>query len=250
MTFHGPAVYPEYMTDYNITLCPSDPMTSVIPLDEQMADILAGTLDSSENAAFSNGDLNQDGNFNGTDVAIWACVPRSYMYTAWAVKSDEEIAGVLEAIEIFKDSGDGKIPGMKGMPPFPDADNDIVVDGSFAPWEFNGVSVNPCGTHGSDTVFRLREGIERFFITDINNPAASAVGQSELAVMWDFFASAQTHASGGFGQGVQKFNHLPGGCNVLFLDGHVDFIKFGDEEFPISMWLAGFLGDVKYGGGH
>ena len=26
------------------------------------------------------------------------------------------------------------------------------------------------------------------------------------------------------------FNHLPGGCNVLYLDGHVDFVRY--EPFP------------------
>ena len=35
------------------------------------------------------------------------------------------------------------------------------------------------------TVYRLKEGIERFFITDINNPAGSATAQSQLFVMWD-----------------------------------------------------------------
>ena len=34
------------------------------------------------------------------------------------------------------------------------------------------------GTAGGDTLYRLREGIERFLITDINNPGASAQAQS------------------------------------------------------------------------
>ena len=40
------------------------------------------------------------------------------------------------------------------------------------------------GTGGGNTVYRLREGIERFTITDINNPAASATAQSDIFVMF------------------------------------------------------------------
>jgi prepilin-type processing-associated H-X9-DG protein len=28
------------------------------------------------------------------------------------------------------------------------------------------------------------------------------------------------------GGAVEFFNHIPGGCNVLFQDGHVEFIKY------------------------
>jgi beta-lactamase regulating signal transducer with metallopeptidase domain len=38
---------------------------------------------------------------------------------------------------------------------------------------------------GTYTIYRLREGIERFLITDINNPAASALAQSIIPVVWE-----------------------------------------------------------------
>ncbi|MBL7650278.1 MAG: hypothetical protein JNK74_29325, partial [Candidatus Hydrogenedentes bacterium] len=94
-------------------------------------------------------------------------------------------------------------------------------------------------------LYHLKEGIERFFITDINNPAGSAVAQSTLAMMWDVV-----------GTDVSIFNHVPGGANVLFADGHVEFQKyvangdatqanFGangeDDQFPTSTtwaWLT------------
>ena len=63
--------------------------------------------------------------------------------------------------------------------------------------------------------YRLREGIERFFITDVNNPAATAHAQSELMVMADNIADA-----------AESFNHIPGGANILFMDGHVDFFRY------------------------
>ena len=60
-------------------------------------------------------------------------------------------------------------------------------------------------------LYRFREGIERFFITDINNPGL-VKAQSELATIWDVV-----------GESVSIYNHVPGGANVLFMDGHVEF---------------------------
>jgi prepilin-type processing-associated H-X9-DG protein len=78
-------------------------------------------------------------------------------------------------------------------------------------------------------VYRLREGIERFFITDINNPAAGAQAQSELPVMYDQV-----------GTSVETYNHVPGGGNVLFMDGHVEFIKY-PGDYPVCRTWASFM---------
>jgi len=67
---------------------------------------------------------------------------------------------------------------------------------------------------GSDSLFRTREGIERFFITYINN-------------------AANTNLSVNTGRIRDHFNHVPGGSNVLYLNGYVEFIKF-----PVSNFLS------------
>jgi prepilin-type N-terminal cleavage/methylation domain-containing protein/prepilin-type processing-associated H-X9-DG protein len=93
----------------------------------------------------------------------------------------------------------------------------------------------PYGVGDSDRVYRLREGIERFLITDINNPGASARAQSEIFVMWDI---TSTVASG--------FNHVPGGSNVLYLDGHVSFIRYpGPQDSPLNKGFAAFTGEIS-----
>ena len=38
-----------------------------------------------------------------------------------------------------------------------------------------------------------------------------------------------------------RFNHIPGGMNVLYLDGHVRFIKYR-TEYPGSPGAAYFIG--------
>ncbi|MBX3180820.1 MAG: hypothetical protein KF886_26020 [Candidatus Hydrogenedentes bacterium] len=69
----------------------------------------------------------------------------------------------------------------------------------------------------SATFNRLREGVERFFITDINNAGASAQAQSEIVCLYD---EAQKS-----GNTWGRYNHVPGGVNVLFMDGHVEFSR-------------------------
>jgi len=103
-----------------------------------------------------------------------------------------------------------------------------VTDGDWPPWMPPPSAAT--GTAGGNVVYRLREGIERFLITDINNPAASAAGQSEIPVMWDAFGNTQPSENN---SGAMVFNHIPGGANVLYFDAHVDFVRY-PSEFPIS----------------
>ncbi len=87
----------------------------------------------------------------------------------------------------------------------------------------------------------LREGIERFIITDINNPAAGARAQSDMFVMWDAWTDGRNASNtdpsqsylGGGQAAIAYFNHIPGGCNVLYMDGHVEYVRFG-EKAPIA----------------
>ena len=91
-------------------------------------------------------------------------------------------------------------------------------------------NVNGNGNGGGDTVYRVREGIERFLITDINNPAASAKAQSEVFILWDNVSTQ-----------VAKFNHIPGGSNVLYMDGHVEFLKYPTKS-PVNEAMARLMG--------
>jgi prepilin-type processing-associated H-X9-DG protein len=138
----------------------------------------------------------------------------SYLYMGWAIP-DNSLLGTGEAdleasvIPVLLDFAEALgigLPAGTGK-----ADSDL----EFSP--------HPNPAIGDVTLYRLREGIERFFITDINNPAASAKAQSELAVYWDELST-----------GVEGFNHIPGGCNVLYMDGHCEFRKYPDPEFPVT----------------
>jgi len=65
-------------------------------------------------------------------------------------------------------------------------------------------------------------GVERFLITDILHPAANNKAASEIPVMWDHLTRE-----------IISFAHLPGGINVLYMDGHVDFLRY-PSKFPAT----------------
>jgi prepilin-type processing-associated H-X9-DG protein len=50
------------------------------------------------------------------------------------------------------------------------------------------------------------------------------MSQSTLPVMFDAWATSITY--GGENNGTARFNHVPGGSNCLFFDGHVEFNKY------------------------
>jgi prepilin-type N-terminal cleavage/methylation domain-containing protein/prepilin-type processing-associated H-X9-DG protein len=199
LTWNGPSVYPEYLSDYKVTVCPSS----------------TGDIDEYEGGRY---------NFmHDPDEGINPCrfSDSSYNYLGYAV-SDNQIyidpalkntnvdpisnvnIDALTALAMFTGSNPSTL-----NPPNDVVDNDV--------------------TSGDITVYRLREGIERFFITDINNPAASATAQSELWILFD-----------GVTEEVSQYNHIPGGSNVLFMDGHVEFLKYPSES-PITRCIVAIV---------
>jgi len=78
----------------------------------------------------------------------------------------------------------------------------------------------------------LREGVERFLITDINNPAGSAQAQSLVPVLIEI--SAWKHK-----KSEREFK----GANVLYMDGHVQFVGYG--TFPVVKSILDALSGLE-----
>ena len=89
------------------------------------------------------------------------------------------------------------------------------------------------GSGASDTLLRLKEGVVRFLITDINNAGATAQAQSTIWI-----------AADQLGDEPSGFNHIPGGSNVLYLDGHVSFVRY-EEGAPAYRSMASSVGTVQ-----
>lgn len=212
MLFNGPAMIPEYINDYNVIWCPSWG-ANPDPIDRYDGD-----------------KGNGDGVITPEEIG-----QEPYHYTGWLLLDDENILGPLVGTIGDGPNGRHEEPAYVNTPWGELAQANVDTDGRASLDDFT-VSDAFAGTQigGGNTIFRLRDGIERFLITDINNPAASARATSTVPLMWDH-ASTKTI----------DFSHVPGGGNVLYLDGHVDFLRYPADRFPFTQDSARTLG--RYG---
>jgi len=196
----GLSVYPDYLTAPDVLVCPSSahsgtvlrPGGEVSWVDEQ-------------------GDLDLDPTTGCGDFSLYG--DESYTYVGYGVPRDNRF-----------------LLGWPGFDPEDQGGMDYVI------MAVQPMFLDPGSDHqlehpelGTVPFMRLREGIERFFITDINNPAQADVSQAEMPVMWDMVSVD-----------AKQFNHAPTGANVLFMDGHVTFERYPAETFPVNPYM-GFI---------
>jgi prepilin-type N-terminal cleavage/methylation domain-containing protein/prepilin-type processing-associated H-X9-DG protein len=208
----GPALYPEYLTDINVLICPSDALA--------------------QDRIYGDGIWFRDKDAERGEVDPCALTAESYNYWGWAMHKDFYLK-----------------PGVNPNDPAIQSLSDATADylnmdffGAFSKM-FVAAGTSPVGevsydedlkyekeAGGQQTIYRLREGIERFFITDINDPGASAHAQSGILVMHDYISPI-----------ITAFNHVPAGGNSLFLDGHVKFTRY-PGDFPTTRAFSVVIG--------
>jgi len=264
-------LYPEYMPDPNITICPSDQDNDVREADEPTCIAVNENWGCEGSGA------------GGRCLTDYSAIPQNVGATSCGIIDDAQdsyayLGWVFDKLDVNQNLGDnvsgqalsiGQILQITGSPPSVDNVsaptqttqpfeyflNDWVVDCTplttsdviaaqdcynnapdqdFSPVVDPANPTQPYGIGDTDTIFRLREGIERALITDINNPGASARAQSDIFIMWDITSTI-----------AADYNHVPGGSNVLYLDGHVDFIRYpGPTDSPLNRGFAEFAGEI------
>lgn len=227
--FDAYAMYPEYLSDWNVCICPSDPDPglSIIGFNDDGSP--RGT-----NCQFAGIATSGDNSYAYLGYMMDRCDGDDPTVAAPAVSSGGPQSIPAQLFGLFVTlSGSSALGASKPLNP--------ATTGAAALRALLGdVNVGvPNGNHGSDTILRLREGVERFMITDINNPAAGAEAQSTIPVMWDLISTNPT--------GSAQYNHVPGGGNVLYMDGHVGWLKYDAlGDFPINrafgaavLWAGG-----------
>lgn len=192
------AMYPEYLPDLDVMICPSnifgataleqwDEGNSASPLWEEVPN-------------FSN-----NGRVEPCEVVV-----EPYYYYGYAFGQDQFTPH--ETHEILRET-------------FEALAERVTVDGETFAVDEDLPMTMPIGRQ--ESFFRLREGIERFFITDINDAGANNQGASRIVVMHDAISDEVSH-----------FNHIPGGANVLYLDGHVEYERWPQTaeggKFPMN----------------
>lgn len=226
------AIHPEYLVDPNILVCPGSPVQGDRALRRVRS--LPGRTCAWE-GRISDGD-------------------NSYQYTGFVLDKTGEDAPLLRAgsLGVRKESdaafalligmivggggGEGVLRGPVGDR---NPANDAVLDADLSGTEARGWLTDlyakppvPLGNRDTDTFRRLCEGVERFLITDTLTPEESARVQSTLPVLWEPVAY--------LGADI-LFNHIPGGANVLYMDGHVAYVRY-PSGLPAAPRFAGIIG--------
>jgi len=211
-------VYPEYVSDLNIGQCPSDSQADGkgTYVATRLPD--SGDFDSWIAAARDAGDRISERYY------LSAQLGRSYVYKGYAASTREEYFGIWGAMGALPFLTQLSIAGLAAPVRQKDFTQDLTITTTGWPTM---APVSGIGAAGGDKVLRLREGVERFFITDVNVISTSIQAQSTIPVMWDTYGNVISGTAG-----VVIFNHVPGGCNVLYMDGHVEWGIY-PGKFPI-----------------
>ncbi len=214
------AMYPEYLTDPKILICPSDANAKA---DDVLNPITRVT------------DIGQPCQQPTRGMQL---ADASYLYLGWlfdkAGSSDPQVD--MATVPVPGLNATGNAPDqvvstvLRAALPFILSRDNTRADGDVDLNE-TVLTLTPkpgLGCGNGNTVYRLREGIERFLITDINNSAASSKAQSEIWIMGDMI---------GIDPGL--YNHIPGGSNILYMDGHVEFGRYEKlGPAPVNMGVG------------
>ena len=200
LMFNGPMMYPDYLSDVRVLICPSD-------------------VDSE--------DLLEDGAWDlpGQPGRPAPCRfdDTSYVYLAWVFCPTEQSAGRAQdsptmdsewpAIEAaLWDALDAPDPGVFLGPL-------TYVD----PVSGEQRSVPPMG-----------EAAAVALASEADQALTDAVA-ARIPVMHDVFMNLTA---------VSMFNHIPGASNVLYFDGHVEFVRF-PGRFPMAAEWGELLGRIR-----
>jgi len=241
------SIYPEYLTDPAIIICPSDAQETINSLKGRSYPSL-GITEQDFNLGYY---LSWDDGVSGIDS--------SYAYFGWVFDrlgdNPDQLTtvGSIPSLQLIMQVLSANAPNLNSSTIVPKQLPYAILQLISAPGVVSSLTSPPGtdpgavfravdsdvtggylvgeGNGGGNTLYRLREGIERFLITDINNPSASSKAQSEIFIMLDQLGTSGT---------AVFFNHIPGGCNVLYLDGHCEFIRYPTKP-PVNEAVANIM---------
>lgn len=216
--------YPNYNADPSILICPSDPQDSVDDLKNENGDwdfwkprqsmiivdfsyIYTGFMfDLIGRPDLPPLQISEFPWVAGGASAIGFSAPADDYITA---QFGAAVDAILKSIIDYA-SGSGPYGGAPaGVALLNIANNDLDIE--------THPSAGDLGNARGNRIYRLKEGNERFLITDVNHAMAAGVAQSSIFTMMDLFGNSGA---------IPFFNHVPSGCNVLFMDGHVDWVPY------------------------
>ena len=222
----GPGLYPDYLNDLSLFICPS----------------ASNAGDFADNWDCPGGgwctQTPDHPNYGQLDPMKFGSGTENYLYHGWVAENDDVYATLHIAWQAlfhpqfgYMDLYPTRLDQDINLGWFPPGLIQQFIDARMAQSTIT-LDRYPVesGNAGGRTIARVREGVERFMITDINNPASGAMAQSTIPIMWDYIEGARHTAP----ERNIRFNHTPGGCNVLYMDGHVEFRRYPQDDHPVS----------------
>ena len=198
-TFEAREMYPDYVPDLRVLVCPSGLVGRSGTRDRWFMDetfsqdrIDPAILTNTENGLAL-------ARLMGLRADCECVTSQMYVYFPYAIVTEEQ--GVFLWDELSRRMYIGDAGFM--------AEDQVVNDN----WLVDAYGRAP---GGGNIFYRTAISIGRMFIRDINNPADGAMADSEIPVIFDSVSD----------NGMLKMSHLPRGGNVLYLDGHVSFKNY------------------------
>ena len=210
LTFEPRGMFPDYLNDVNVLVCPSsmqqlpDPDTDwFIDLTFVPRYIVPSVANDPRNA-----ELLAELSIERPD---YECITSQfYVYLPYAVATEENLVFLLD--EVDRQMSLDTVDFMRET---------FSLPGGH-------------GTANSDSFYRLDVGVARLFIADVNDPAKFSVADTKIPVMFDTVSV----------EADLEPNHFePFGGNVLYLDGHAEWVPFSDTVLrpPYSPLLIEFM---------
>jgi prepilin-type processing-associated H-X9-DG protein len=223
-------IYPEYLTDPAVLVCPSD------------ATLTTDAWTTGQGATYFHKVC------EGTDDKGSRAGQDSYLYFGHILDQCEVDDRVIDGALLGFPANTGNVclqsvlwdvtaRTLNGWPSA--ATEQAILDSLNLNNAAAALGLPATGDYGNargSSLNRFREGVERFMITDINNPAGSAKAQSEIWIYFDIVTVSVN---------IDRvdFSHIPGGSNVLYMDGHVTFLKYSEDgEAPCNGIAARGIG--------
>lgn len=250
--WHGPSLYPEYMTDLTILFCPSSAGRANYTAEWALTCPGGAFCGNGSHAQSSNGSITAANAYDPEHIERLGYSYVGYLVDTPGAFWGYQLAGPGTSVNpgatypvttptlMPSEPGDLDVPAAAMVDPTITSSADVVswltslgVSSSTAQkaspvfGQLPESALRITGSGGTSKLLRLKEGVERFVITDINNAAGSAKAQSNMIVSFDRVNSD-----------VRKMYHVPGGANILFMDGHVEFKKYPSSDNPIANALS------------
>jgi len=209
-TFDPRDMFPDYLNDVGVLRCPS---SALDPTDIDVKPFMDVSFMPDKIPPAMANDPRNIGRLERMirERPDYECITSQYyIYLPYAVATEENLLFLWD--DLNRRMADAEVDFMREQ---------ITVPGGH-------------GMAGTDTFMRMAVGVNRHFVADIDDPSSSAVSDTEIPVMFDTVAI----------DGQLFMNHfVPFGGNVLYLDGHVEWMPLKDNNLrpPFTPLLVEYL---------